>query len=165
VKDWGPWQFPGLERLADGRVHLTYHVEADSATAYGKPVGHAYSRDAGRTWTLAKEPEGDGGLLLPNGDRLRPAPERSVPASSLKLPEALFSRKGSWGGDYRFYAPDQLGEGARGYRLARLTAGGKAWNEEFPTVRVPDPLRYVTEGVLPVPSLAHGFAHWRPSAL
>ncbi|HOX05942.1 MAG TPA: sialidase family protein [Planctomycetota bacterium] len=163
VKEWGPWQFPELERLADGRIHLSYHIEADSATAYGKPFGHAYSKDDGRTWTPAKEPDGDGGLLLPNGDRLRPAPQRSIPASSLKLPKPLFARTGSWGGDYRFYTPDQLGEVARGYRLERLPAGGKAWSQELPTVKLPDPLRYVTEGVLPFPSLAHGFAHWRPA--
>jgi len=160
VGGWGPWQFPSLERLADGRIHLGYHIEADSAAAYGKPIGHAYSKDDGLTWTTAKEPEGDGGLLLSNGDRLRPAPQRSVPAASLKLPKPLFSRRGTYSGEYQFYAPDQLGEHGRAYRLARLTAGGKAWSEEFPTVNIPDQLRYITEGVLVIPSFA-GMGHWR----
>ena len=37
VKAWGPYQFPGLERLSDGTIQLSYHVEADSAKAYGLP--------------------------------------------------------------------------------------------------------------------------------
>ncbi|MBT3341443.1 MAG: hypothetical protein HN404_00475, partial [Gemmatimonadetes bacterium] len=39
LRNWGPWQFPAIQRLPDGRLAVGYHVEADSATAYGKPPG------------------------------------------------------------------------------------------------------------------------------
>ena len=35
IRDWGPYQFPFVERLPDGRLHCFYHIEEDSARAYG----------------------------------------------------------------------------------------------------------------------------------
>lgn len=35
VKDWGRYQFPTVERLADGALHIEYSLEMDSATSYG----------------------------------------------------------------------------------------------------------------------------------
>ncbi len=40
IAQWSPWQFPRIERLTDGRLHIEYHIQADSATAYGLPTGH-----------------------------------------------------------------------------------------------------------------------------
>lgn len=54
VRGWGPYQFPGLERLPDGRIQASFHVEADSATAYGLPPVRAVSADEGKTWTVLR---------------------------------------------------------------------------------------------------------------
>ena len=35
IRHWGPWQFPYIERLADGGLHVIYHLEADAYQAYG----------------------------------------------------------------------------------------------------------------------------------
>ena len=77
VKGWGPYQFPGLERLPDKEIQLSFHVEADSAQAYGLPPARAVSADDGRTWRLLPREQADRGtaaswqsppLRLPNGD-------------------------------------------------------------------------------------------------
>jgi len=69
VPGWGPWPFPPIERLGNGRPHVSYHIEADSATAYGLPRGHAVSADNGPTWQAASDTPADGGLLPPGGHR------------------------------------------------------------------------------------------------
>ena len=83
VRHWGPYQFPGLARLPDGRIQVSFHVEADSSTAYGLPPVCAVSADEGQTWELLpREASGKVGssawdhiVQLPNGDRLRPEME------------------------------------------------------------------------------------------
>ena len=50
VVGWGPYQFPWIERLADGTLHVTFHLHADSATSYGLSSGHVISRDEGQSW-------------------------------------------------------------------------------------------------------------------
>lgn len=61
VQGWGPYQFPGLERLPDGRIQLSCHVEADTAQAYGLPPARAVSADDGRTWRLLPREKADRG--------------------------------------------------------------------------------------------------------
>ena len=74
---WGPYQFPSLSLLPDGRIVCTHSVGADSCTEYGKKVsGNCHvSKDGGKTWTPADEDEFrlTWGTLLPNGDRIREA--------------------------------------------------------------------------------------------
>src|SRR5687768_5463136 len=160
VRKWGPWQFPHLERLADGRIHVDYHVEADSATAYGKPVGHAYSADQGRTWKLAKEEEGVGGIVLPNGDRLRPYTQESIPVASLDLPKPVHVMRGSYNVDYALHPVASLPAQLRGYRILRAAKGAGRWAEEFPRVAVPGECFMVTEGVFAFGSFDKGMGHW-----
>src|SRR4030095_15526666 len=90
-------------RLADGRIHVDYHIDADSAKAYGKAVGHAYSKDDGKTWTLAKDAEGVDGLLLPNGDRLKPYTQESIAVETLSLGKPVHVQRGSYPVDYALY--------------------------------------------------------------
>jgi hypothetical protein len=149
---WGPWQFPAIERLADGRLHVTFHVEADSATAYGLPVGHAVSADEGQTWqSISAAPE-TGGLLLANGDRLRAVALRSRPAAGLILPQPIADWKGSYGGAYNVFALDDLAADLRdGWRFARCRAGQTQWQEETARVELPGEVRYTTEDVFTFP--------------
>ncbi len=47
VRKWGPWQFPFIQRLPDGRLQIGFHIGEDSATDYGIAPGVAVSK--GRT--------------------------------------------------------------------------------------------------------------------
>ena len=106
VKGWGPYQFPGLERLPDGGIQLSFHVEADSAQAYGMPPARAVSADNGRTWRRLPREKADSGtaaswqsppLRLPNGDLVWAQQQRPLKATDLKLPEKPFGQFISYG--------------------------------------------------------------------
>lgn len=47
---WGPYQFPMLRRLPDGRIALQYHAVADNCEAYGQEKAWAVSEDEGKSW-------------------------------------------------------------------------------------------------------------------
>jgi hypothetical protein len=157
-----PYQFPGLERLPDGRIQLSFHVEADSATAYGKPAARAVSADEGRSWKpLPREAAGDGTaaswqappLRLPNGDAIWVVQQRPLDAAGLKLPAQPVGRVFNYQ-DFAFYrVADLPAECADGWHLMRLPAGGTEPRKERAAVRLPGELRCVTEGVMPRPWL------------
>ena len=162
VRGWGPYQFPGLSRLPDGRIQVSFHVEADSATAYGLPPARAVSADEGRTWEqLPREQPADGAagstddaVRLPNGDRLQAKPLRSLPVAGLKLPAAPIAEYASYGQRRAVYRVEDLPEAcAAGWILRRLPAGATQWVEERATVRLPGEVRTVSEGVMPLPWL------------
>ncbi len=162
VRGWGPYQFPGLERLPDGTIRLSFHVEADSATAYGKPPARAVSADEGRTWKLLpREVAGDGTaaswqsppLRLPNGDAIWTLQQKSLEASALKLPAEPVGRFRNYQ-DFAYYRLEDLpAECGDGRYLMRLPAGGGPPRKEKATVRLPGELRGVTERVMPRPWL------------
>jgi len=153
VAGWGPYQFPRIERLADGTLHVAYHVRADSATAYGLSCGHAVSRDDGQSWEASSEPDSTGGLLLPNGDRLLAVADRSIPIDELALPQAIASVHASYV-DYEFYrAGDLPPHLAKAWPFLRLPAGGSIWTREWATVGIGEAanVRTVTEKVFVLP--------------
>ncbi|MFZ9681862.1 MAG: hypothetical protein ACO3DQ_01455, partial [Cephaloticoccus sp.] len=56
VDRWGFYQFPVLDRLQDGRIAVTFHINADSARAYGHGTAEpnrGLSAAGGATWSLA----------------------------------------------------------------------------------------------------------------
>ena len=141
---------------------MSFHVEADSATAYGLPLAHAASADGGQTWTLLpREQPADGAagstdaaVQLPNGDRLQAKPLRSLPVAGLKLPAAPLAVYTSYGQQRSVYRVEDLPEAcAAGWILRRLPAGATQWVEERATVRLPGEVRTVSEGVIPLPWL------------
>ncbi len=124
---WGPWQFPAIERLADGRLHVSYHVEADSAIAYGLPaghaVGHAVPADDDQTWQVVPDAPTNDGLLLANGNRLRTVPFRSRPVAGLSLPQPFARTQGCYGTTYHIFHLQDLTDDRRdGWRFSRLRA-------------------------------------------
>jgi len=161
VRHWGPYQFPGLARLPDGRIQLSYHVEADSATAYGLPPARAVSSDDGQTWTLLPREQAAGGTLLswgtpplrlPNGDRLWMKQLRSRPVTQLRLPEKPLATFPSYGVTHAYYRVEDLSrECSAGWQLCRLRAGRTVAEEEQAVVRMPGEVRCVTEGMLTFP--------------
>jgi len=48
----GPWLFPTIEQLPDGRLHAMYILDLDSHASHGLPLGHAVSSDNGNSWTV-----------------------------------------------------------------------------------------------------------------
>ncbi|MBI2438118.1 MAG: hypothetical protein HYV36_04815, partial [Lentisphaerae bacterium] len=47
---WGHHQFPHIYSLEDGRLAVTYQIEADSAITKGLPMPLCVSADGGQTW-------------------------------------------------------------------------------------------------------------------
>lgn len=150
IREWGPWQFPVLERMRDGRIHLRFHVSEDSASAYGMPVGHSLSSDNGRTWKPAEDFMDTGGLPLKNGDRLRSKALPSVAASGLKLPPPV-GRSENYGASYVYYGETGFPPELRGWHVLRLPADGSNWVEEAARVKLPGAARYTVNGILPIP--------------
>jgi hypothetical protein len=161
VRRWGPYQFPSLSRLPDGRILVSFHVEADSATAYGLPPARAASADEGKTWTLlpreapaAGASDLDPSVLLTNGDRLKVKTLRSRKASEFRLPEKPFAQVFNYGLPTAIYRVEDLpAECAAGWMLYRLPAGHAKWREERATVRLTGEVRCVAEGVMWFPWL------------
>jgi hypothetical protein len=158
VRGWGPWQFPSIQRLADGRLVVRYHVEADSATAYGKAPGVSVSADGGASWRAADpEREAPGWstriIALPNGDKLRQVMRKSVdPAQVMdRLPPALGEIRGGYNSPQIVFDADRVPEDLSGHRFARLRSGTDQWVEEQATVNIPGALRAIYMGVFTFP--------------
>ena len=163
VKKWGPWQFPHLERLADGRIHLEHNVEADSVTAYGLPTRHALSADDGGTWQAVAGRDARGGLLLPNGDRLLPVQLQSRARDEVVLPEPVLVQEDAPNRITHIYRAADLPADLSGWRFLRLRRGEAAWVEETASVRVPGEIRIVREGMYAFwPSFHHGRSQLAP---
>lgn len=174
VRQWGEFQFPGIERLPDGRLHVTYTPVGyrDSAMDYGKPVAHAVSADEGKIWTTVSQKDATGhkdvfssGTLLANGDRLTAVRRKTIKVTDnirRMLPRPLA------GHSCIFKAKDFPKELA-GYRMFRLPAGKTHWREEYAGVNIPGAVRGIIatdvevdrsgqirsmkKGILPFPSI------------
>lgn len=151
VRGWGPWQFPNIERLRDGRLHVDFHVEKDSVASYGKPVGHALSSDGGVSWERTQENPTEG-LKLPDGDRIRFRRRASLPSAGLALPEPLASHL-SYGNERRFYPVDSVPLDQYEWQFERKLAGERTWLQEQAQVQASGRLLIEAEGVLAYPIL------------
>lgn len=157
ISSWGPYQFPWVERLADGALHITFHLHADSATSYGLPNGHVISRDEGQSWQRVEAPSSPGGLLLPNGDRLLADCVKAIPVGQLSLPPPMAARHSSYC-DFEYYGADALPpELVKAWPFLRLARGASEWKQEWATVSLNKAadVRTVTEKVLVVPHFEH----------
>ena len=148
---WGPWQFPSIQRLPDGRLQVGYNIGADSATAYGAQPGVAVSGDDGKTWTEMKPsdpafPWVSGLMVLPNGDLLRQVVLRSRKLQDVqeKLPPPFAIWTDKLGGKVTTYLAEQMPKDLAGYRFSRLKKGSREWVEETADVNMPGAVRAVT---------------------
>jgi hypothetical protein len=166
---WGRWQFPYLRRLRDGRLHASFSIEPDSAWSYGKPMGHAYSADAGRTWRAAPPRvghEAEDGLRLPNGDRLQPVQRSVRRAEEYDLPKSVCDYVCSYGYPRSLYRAENLPAELNEWRFRRLPAGESAWVEEIAEMRIPRDLRTVMqEGTRGASPCVGGIGQIRQGAL
>lgn len=159
TRHWGPYQFPGLERLPDGRIRVGCQVGADSATAVGLPPLQAVSADEGQTWTVlpfAKDTCGSvnctqAPLCLANGEKIQIKMLPPLKADTLQQSAKPVGQVGSYNG-FTYYRREDLPAAARdGWRLYRYAKDSAAPMVETAAMRIPGELRYVTEGVLPPP--------------
>jgi hypothetical protein len=164
IGEWGPYQFPGLERRPDGSILLRYHVEDDSARSYGMPPGRAVSADDGATWTVLPREESDADadgakpswssapITLADGGGLAARQLRPRDPAGLALPAtplATYKTYGKRGAAYLL--GDLPPECAAGWQLLRKRPGGDDWVAEQAIVRLPGEVRDVIEGVMPFP--------------
>lgn len=162
MRKWGPWQFPLLQRLEDGRLLLEFHKEADSAAAYGLPMGQAVSEDDGATWRDVPAPGIMAGLRLLNGDLLRAFQRLSPPVSTLKMPKPVAFLPSSYT-TYTYYRRSELAvELQSGWWFRRRPADGSEWVEEQARVEVPNDLVYTTENVFVFPFFEQDRIHVAP---
>lgn len=73
---WGPFQFPELRKLPDGKLVMRYHLGPDAEEEYGKEQGWLISEDNGDSWHEAPDSDlprlkGLFGTQLPNGRYMR----------------------------------------------------------------------------------------------
>jgi hypothetical protein len=158
IRNWGPWQFPAIQRLPDGRLAVGYHVESDSATAYGKPPGMGISYDDGTTWKQASPNEisisGNTKIFtLPNGDLFRQVPLRSVDPGTVagRLPPSIGKAFGGYRNEIIGFDATQMPLDLAGYRFSRRASGTEKWVEENATVTIPGAIRTIYMGVLTFP--------------
>jgi len=158
VKNWGPWQFPAIQRMPDGQLQIGFHVEADSATAYGARPGVAISDDNGVTWREAADlrfpPSWTSkNLMLPNGDRLIQLPRKSLKLEDVqdKLPKPLTAWTGGYAEEVTLFAGKDMPSELVGWRFVRLARGSVEWVEETAKVNIPGEIRNATNGVLTFP--------------
>jgi hypothetical protein len=161
---WGFYQFPGIERLADGSLHVSYSKQLDSPTTYGIPRVHLLSYDNGSTWQEVTDADSLGSALLnkiarwpalnlPNGDRLRIMLMRSRKVEELKLPRPYGTWGEDFGSDSLVYSVGDLPEELRdGWHMARLKADSSNWDEEVPKVRMQGEIRWTSRGVFAFPT-------------
>jgi len=159
IRNWGPWQFPLIHKLENGRLLIEFHREADSATAYGLPPGQAISDDNGITWHEISPPNLIAGLKLPDGSYLRAIQKQSIPAKNLSLPSPLAFVQSSYV-TYTYYKRSELPpELQKGWFFLRRLPGSDSWHEEQAQVELPDEIAYTTENVFVFPFFEHDRIH------
>lgn len=158
VDHWGFYQFPVLDRLMDGRIAVTFHINKDSALAYGKGTdepNRGVSADGGVTWSRVFPTDAVAGLALPDGQRLRVGTADVTPRPALvadyQLPPTRGTATGSYGQQpYVTYRHRELPAALQGVPTARWDAAGQRWQPERARLDDPDLLRASAEGVFPV---------------
>lgn len=87
---WGAYQFPHPYRLADGRIAVAVHVDADDIKSFGKENRWFISSDNGESFEeTSPDIDAQCGTLLANGDKLYFPPESGFSVSNYK--DTLFA--------------------------------------------------------------------------
>lgn len=100
---WGPFQFPRVYRISDGRIVATFDVCKDLMEDEGLPQGLKISSDKGQSWEDVNENEyehifSQTGLRLNDGSYIKTIVSRPVKTEKdyyKKLPRAYFTYIGN----------------------------------------------------------------------
>ncbi|MBT3273524.1 MAG: hypothetical protein HN368_10230 [Spirochaetales bacterium] len=148
ISDWGPWQFPRFF-AAGSKLYLEFHISADSAKSYGNPREWYVSEDKGDTWKSAK----NGGLLLHNGDLIKPHQTRALPEDDVTLPECIGNFFG-YGIPRRYFDYEMMDPKYKHWYIERKQSDGE-WQTEEVAVELPGHTMNTSEGVLPLGYFHH----------
>lgn len=148
INDWGPWQFP---RVYDGgdKLYLEFHISADSAKSYGKPRKWLCSDDKGETWSDCE----NGGMLLDNGDLIKPHQTKAIPESEMEFPEVI-GIYSNYGFVRRYYDYKDIKPEYKRWYIERKKPG-EDWIIDEVSIDLPDYTMNTSEGVFPT-----GFFHY-----
>ena len=128
---WGPYQFPHMHLLDDGRIVCIFADSPDTIDAYGAECACFVSADKGRSWQRSrfKEFELLVGLKLDNGDRLQFMERDSIKVTDdMVFPEPVVSNKGT-----TYYSMEEISEsiiGNKTWLLHRVNADCPEGREE-----------------------------------
>lgn len=108
---WGPYQFPDLFMLPDGRILCAFADSSDTIDAYGAERACFISADMGATWERARERDyyAQIGIELENGERVH-----FIELDSIKVTEDMQfpkSRGSTRGGKNQFYLTSEMPDG------------------------------------------------------
>ncbi|TAN01346.1 MAG: exo-alpha-sialidase [Chitinophagaceae bacterium] len=147
---WGYFQFPTIYRSVDNTLVATWNMAADAVESYGHGGrGYAVSKDGGKSWTPT---EGDipigGGLILPDGDRIKIFTPSALKVDSLHLPSPISKEVGRR--KFTFYRINQLPASLQGVYIQRLPKGETKWISEHATLNDSMAVRYSESGLFPV---------------
>ncbi|MCK5738449.1 exo-alpha-sialidase, partial [bacterium] len=155
LRNWGPWQFPSIQRHPDGRLQIRFHIAKDSAKDYGHARGSAFSSDNGKLWSpMTQIPDAEKIVTLPNGDWIQSVQMASVSVATVvdELPQPVDRIKHSYGDFFvDFYAANEMPAQFQAWKFRRKKGGQGDWVEKFATVNLPGAIRYVSEDVLVFP--------------
>ena len=148
ITGWGVYQFPDLERLADGRLMIAFADSSDTIETYGAERCCFTSSDEGKTWQRANERALDPlrGVPLNNGDRVQFIEQDSVTITEdMQMPEIAGDS-----GKYQYLRADEIPESVcrRGWIIHRVSKDHPEGVDEEVTLNWPDMLTRIGRGVL-----------------
>lgn len=144
---WGHHQFPGIARMDDGRLIVSYSIAADSAMSYGMPHPACVSADGGETWRAAAPGEAEasaaGAIVFPDGEAIKFPMEKPLDASQLKLPPNPVRHRDLYTRESDCYRLGDLPQDLQRVKLLRRLPGEKEWRAEWATLEIPDAVVHV----------------------
>lgn len=149
---WGYFQFPNIGLKADGSLQAKWNMTRDAIEAYGTDnSGIASSTDGGKTWKLQDKSETVGGLLLPDGSKIKISTPKPIKVEDLKLPKPVGIGYENYGkSKYTFYRLDEMPDSRKTVYLQRLKKGEAKWVNEQASLNDPKAARYSLSGLVPV---------------
>lgn len=149
---WGFFQFPDIEKGNGDSLRINWNMQPDAIQSYGKGGrGTAFSTDNGEKWHLGKEGGDDfGGLVLPNGDRIKIHTPQALDVNSLKLPEPVQAVHENYGRMFKYYKVSELPPALQGVYIERLMKSHDTWTVEHDSLDDPQAVRYSESGLFPV---------------
>jgi len=149
---WGFFQFPNIDRMADGNIVAKWNLTQDAIEAYGNDTrGTAVSANGGKSWNLQSSEEPGNAVLLPNGDRIAIYTPKPIPEKELQLPAPVgVGLENYRKSNFNFYRLSELPESRQGVYFKRQKKGSSKWELEKATLDDPQAARYSLAGLVPI---------------
>ena len=140
---WGPYQFPELYNI-NGVLYLEFHIEDDSALAYGKEKAKFISYDDGSTWSKTNLM---GGYQINDNKIIRPKRYPSIDKDTINLPTPIH-KVNIYNQERHIFNANEIERKYRDWTVLKGTPGNL--KETNISVSHDNYCRYTSEGVLPM---------------